>query len=123
MIKIDTTIPEFFDNVDKAGITEFPWVIAFADKVPYYKGPYGDKFDQEFGGKNQGYRDMLEALKAKDGEAKEGDQQQPPQPQGGQNQAPPQGEQQAQPQEFDPDAPIDDNLIKLKPIMPEDSPF
>ena len=45
MIKIDTTIPEFFDNVDKAGITEFPWVIAFADKVPYYKGPYNEKFD------------------------------------------------------------------------------
>ena len=64
VIRIDGTIPEFFDNVDKAGITEMPWLIAFADKVPYYKGPYNERFDQEFGGKNQGYRDMLEALKA-----------------------------------------------------------
>lgn len=68
VLKIDGTIPEFYDNVDKAGITEMPWLIGFAERVPFYKGPYGDRFNQEYGGKYQGYRDMLNALEADQGE-------------------------------------------------------
>lgn len=76
VLQVDGTMPDFLDNVELAGITQFPWMIGFADKTPYYKGPFNDDFEKEFAGKNPGYK------QAKDAAAKAGqDKPEPPKPQ------------------------------------------